>query len=341
MQKKSKRGDLTSAQIAGIILTIAGFIIALLFLLFILDIKSFSQDEICRLSVLTRATTPTAVERFSPLKCSTKKICFTNGKDCGQFIGEEDIEEIKLPADEEAAAKKIEEETANAMYDCWKMMGEGKLDVFGGRDSGVWNLIGLDKWQNAHTACLLCSRLAISDDVNENVLQKVDVNSYMENAQVPDSSGDTYLQKFTDNQIQSYPREFRQNFGQENEDKPEATNQISLLFMQISTKEGAVQSGVETGVKSAAFVFGTTSALGPFGKVLTLGKGGIIAGVAGLAGGGIAAFQTYRSRQVSAAYCGEFTSVDSGRNGCSVVTAFDYNKVQYINDYCSVIEGQP
>ncbi|MFH1803238.1 MAG: hypothetical protein ABH864_07385 [archaeon] len=332
-----KRGELTSAQISTLILTIIGFVIALIFLLVVLDTQNLSEREICRLSVLTRATAPDALERLAPLKCTTQKICLTKGADCQQFAGEKNVRKVTV-----ASSETIEKEAANAMYDCWKMMGEGKLDVFGGGvNTGIWSTIGASRLFQKKTVCTICSRLAIAEDVDQGIVKNVSISEYMETHQIPNSEL-TYLQAFTDQQIRSYPREFRENLTSEkdNYDEKQNTNEIAMIFMQIDTDETPLEAGTDTGIKSAAFLFTSTSAVSPIGLV-SLKARGVLSIAGGAAAGGIAAIQTWQSRETSAGYCGEFTSTENARRGCSVVTPFNYQNAEAINDYCSYIEGQP
>jgi len=329
-----KKGEMTSRQIGIIVLALAGFAIMLIFILVVLDLDNFSDDELCRLSILTRATSPEVTKRLAPLNCRTGKICFTYGEKCIEFAGRK-YDEEKLPSNPDQAARKIEEITAKEMFDCWSMMGEGKLDIFNGGPLDAIN------WDFKNTTCMICTRLATAPDVPEEVLRKVDLNKYLESQQVP-SSSKTYLQTFTDIQINAYPRDFKENLSKENNNSPaQPTNEIAVLFMQIKTEKGIAEAGLETGVTAATFIFGGTSFLGPLGNVATFKAKTIMAGVVGAVSGGIAALQTYRSRTVSAAYCGELTSPDKAQTGCSVITTFNYKNAEALNKYCGAMENIP
>jgi hypothetical protein len=331
-----KRAEMTSMQIGTLILAIAGFIIALIFLLVVLDINTLSQEEVCRLSVLTRATAPESLQRLAPIKCTTQKICLSESDDCLQFIGEKNIKPVTVQSEET-----IEAEIANAMYDCWSIMGEGKLDVFGGgTDTGILNSLSINNLFAKKTTCIICSRLALSDELQKEneLLKNVDVSNYLETHQVPNSEK-TYLQTFTDGQSKSYSREFREDLTNENENVP-PTNEIAIIFMQINSEESPWEAGTDTAGRTGAFIFASTTGVGPLG-VFSLPEGTAFSVITAVTTGSIAAIQTYRSREVSAGYCGEFTSVSESRKGCSVVVPFDYNKISEINQYCSIIEGNP
>lgn len=337
-----KRGELTSSQIATLVLTIAGFVIALIFLLVFLDTGSLQENELCRLSVLTRATAPEALQRLAPLKCTTQKICLSKSgtDDCtsDQFIGEDKSKINKEPA---ATKEEIEKNIAEAMYNCWSVMGEGKLDLFGGSaDVGIWSTLGIDDAFEKGTTCVICSRIAVSKDIDETTLASIDMNSYLETHQVPNSpDGKTYLQTFTDEQIRSYSHDFREALNKES--PAQSTNEIAVLFMQINTEKEWYEALFNTGVKSGAFVLTSTSALSPLGNLFTFSQSATLGALTGVTTGGIAAFQTYRSKNIAASYCGKLTSVTDGRKGCSVITTFNYKNVRAINDYCKILEGQP
>lgn len=338
----NKRGEsLAPSTIATLTLTIAAFIIAALFLLLFLDLDNLSQREVCHLSVLTRATSPDALERLAPLKCETQKICLSMGGNCEKQFGEgENIAKIMVNSREE-----IEREIAYEMYDCWSMMGQGKLDIFGGKKSGFATSLDPSRvFGEAKTTCLMCSRIALSKEIleNEELMESIDVNTYMETHQVPGSEL-TYLQTFTDEQVRSYPREMRESLR--NDTNVTETDQIAIIFMQILTEATPYEAGTRTATEAGGFVLAAGYGTGALGKLLTMNwltsalvVGGAAAGVAGV--GGLAAFQTYRSQQVAAGYCGELTSVDEDANkGCSVVTPFDYNQKLALKDFCAKFEG--
>jgi len=334
----NKKGEMTSSQIAMLIIAIAGFIIVLFALLVILDLRSLSEQELCRISILTRATSPESLQRLAPLKCTTQKICLSpsGGEDCtkNQFVGEkkDSIQKIKVTNE-----KDLEKAVADSMLDCWKMTGEGKLDVFGGgKDLGIWNWLGAKNLFEKPSVCLICSRLAVSK-IPENILNKTDVTSYMETTLAP-KSDQTYIQLLTDRQLRYFPRDFRNNLSEE-KGKAGSTDEVAIIFMQISTPE-VWDATKETGGRMATAVFVGTVGINPIGMFKV---GNLLSLLTGVTTGTIAALQTWRSREIAAAYCGELTSIDkkSARNGCSVVMPVDYKDIQFINKYCSIIEGNP
>jgi hypothetical protein len=240
-----RRGALAPDQIALLILAIAGFALVALFLFGVFDNEDLSERELCKLSVLSRATVPGVVEDAVPLNCYTEKICITAKKGffkktgeffsrpqaatgiseksaCKQFAGEENIRDIEVvvdnnPINQKKSAKIIQGEVANAMYDCWTMTGQGKLDIWTtseGKDFGEkiveTGLEGLNLIETTvEPRCIVCSRVAFSDyfyqedkKVQGAILKQVDYNLYLSREKVPGSSL-TYIQTFTDESVGS------------------------------------------------------------------------------------------------------------------------------------------
>src|SRR3989338_8876022 len=93
----NRKGEITVEQVIGLIMAIIGFVVVLI-LLFSLELETASADDVCRASVLSRASVPTAAQNYVPLTCSTKKICLTKdgGGECEQFLGEKGVQIVKL-----------------------------------------------------------------------------------------------------------------------------------------------------------------------------------------------------------------------------------------------------
>ncbi len=357
---------MTEREIIITALAIAGFAIVLIFL-FMLNLGAETPEEICKLSVVSRATAPTAAQAAIPLKCKAEKICLTETSSSGcedNFAGEEGVVYVKLSGNDALKALQIERESANAMYDCWNMMGQGKLDLFGSAPGAV----GLIP---AETTCVICSRVAVDKSVSLNVLKLVDINRFLRDEQVPGSSL-TYLQTFTDRGVASYAKvdsDYKDASGQLS---AEAYNEeIGTEFgkMDVGDLTTAATEAIATeknGSREMAFVFmqikaqGTTEALSnlglagatvaggafmsPAGKILSKALftpwGAVIAlGTAG----GVAAYGAYTAEQgqlTAAAYCGEFSSTAPGEKaGCSMVQGINYNSKE-INALCKSLQGE-
>jgi len=364
----SKKGALVAYILIPMILALAGFII-LLYFLGMLDFSSYAGDEVCKLSVLTRATTPATAQNFVPLKCSTKKICLTKAffGECKEFAGEKNVERVRLPDDFDAAARKIEEANANAKYDCWRMMGEGKLDLFG----NFWEVLGLDS-EMGQSTCIICSRIAIDKDSFsekelDDILGQVDINNYMETRQVPGSEL-TYVQAFSNSGTSNLVA------VQENADntKEEIKSVLSGIF---ESKENTLNADdkayiknnyekLENGNLQRTYVFSQVkkqdvgkalSNLGNIGVSIALGAGMtpviskaafhpyvLIPGLVVAAGtAGYAAYNSYIGNEAAGEYCGKFqSSVVNNQEGCSLVQGVPYD-VKYINSICKSMQGNP
>ncbi|MDP1695448.1 MAG: hypothetical protein Q8L29_00870 [archaeon] len=354
-----KKGEITSTQIVMIVLAIAGFAIVL-YLFFFLDFGEMGKRETCHLSVLTRGTVAGAVggsQSLVPLECITDKICITDslfGKCSNQFAGEKDITVVRLSGGVEEKRIKIEEISANAMYDCWNMMGQGKIDIFG----NFYTENGLESNQ---ATCVVCSRIALDESVIVDILNKVSVNEYMRTHNIPGKEI-TYLQAFTDKGINSYAQVSATPGGIENfqkklegEDKiavegakseavvkDKVNRELAFVFMQVRTDEKKSTEGILkniglTGATAAGATF-MMPVIGNMGSALYALAGGIVLGTAKEIYG---AFNAYESQITAAGYCGAFQSAKEGHwEGCSVVNSVNYD-FKAINSICKVIQGNP
>ncbi|MCA9485977.1 MAG: hypothetical protein KC506_03985 [Nanoarchaeota archaeon] len=336
-----KKGEATSGQIVTFALVIFGFIVILIAYFTVIDVKGTSQDEVCRLSVLTRATSPEATQRLLPLKCTTEKICLTrNGEECPAFIGEES-ESPSLSGTEEQAAEKVEEIVANEIYDCWNMMGQGKLGLFGGGKTETEALVEWTGLGRTKTSCVICSRIAIAPDLvkDKDFIKKVDVNEFMEYKKAPGQENKNYLQAMSGDNVRSYTGDFTNKFA--NETIENSTDEIGVIFMQILTEEGVFESFTDIGLTTGGFILGGSVGLGAGGLVLNP-IGALTALASSTTTATIAAFQTYQDRQVSFGHCGDLASTeDEALKGCSIITTFDYHKIEELNNFCGRVEGTP
>jgi hypothetical protein len=338
-----KRGELTSSQIAMLVLSIAAFVIILIFLLLFLDIENQTDEEICRLSVLTRATSPDAVQSSLPLKCQTKKICISlTGQKCPQFLAEKS-ENIQINKNPDIGSEEIENIVAKEMLSCWNIMGEGKLDLFGEEIS----LANFFKTNKKATSCVICSRIAIAPELEakKDILNKIDVNDYLETKQAPGSSF-TYLQELTDRQVSAFPGKVKQEF-QTNKEERTGTNQVAILFSQIRTETDPEKAAVDGVIVLGSGIIAGTWATGTSGGVIGLAASNPVASAILTTVGlgttaGLRAYGAYRDQAISATYCGKFTgSKEEQKHGCSLINQVDYNNIPAINEHCQVIEGNP
>jgi hypothetical protein len=343
----NKRGDLlTPAQLIIIVLSIIGLVIGLA-ALYMLDLRGEADDKACRLSVLSRAgvssVLPSATQGFVPLKCTTDKICITTDKNipCSQFAGEKDAIPVVIPRNNAAEAAKIIEKTnVESMYDCWNLMGQGKLDIFPGTEDTLFATLTADGlWSVKQPTCFICSRIALSSSFNDSseyyleVQDKVDIASFMEKNR-PEGSQNTYLELFTSDAVKSY-------YGNYVKQKDIIPSQSAIVFAQIVTKGSSLQTGVKTflGTGASLSIGAGWVGLGKF--VFSKAGAGVIA-IVSTVSGTIAGLSLAESQSYSVGLCGDLSSnKESARQGCSVLGRYDYNDISKINSACSYIEGNP
>lgn len=375
------RGQLSSATIVGLVLGIAGFLMVGLLLLGVFDTEELTQRELCKLSILSRATAPNVATDAIPLNCYTEKICITvkkslfdfrnpsailGGKDesdCRQFAGEDNVRTVEVvmnndPQDQAETLATIEREQANAMYDCWVMTGEGKLDVFRGTTSGgvarvstiLTDLAGADGLsgviRDIKPQCLVCSRVAISDAVYEAdgkymFLRRLNLNEYLRTQLVPGSSL-TYLQTFTDPSVRSYAGIERINTLDNKYAAPSLPDdQTAIIFMQIKTDQTPDEVGAE-----AALLTGT--AIGGGGLLTGIGRRAItklplvslVTSLVATGGAYLAARSVQEDNQaISFAACNAYTSRPDAKLGCSLIKPVLWDATA-VNSLCAGgIEG--
>lgn len=375
----NKKGELTSQQVILLVLVIASFLIALFFFYSIVS-DNYSEDELCKLSVLGRASTSSSIKGNIPLKCTTEKICLTSasGGECEQFAGEEKVMRVDLPNnDPQAVADIIEKVYAESLYSCWKMMGEGRLDLFGSSElytsflpTSVSDTLNFFKGEKVHPTCVICNRIAIDEDfIYEDKKNKekgglkgyfiqssskVDIKDYIEKNSPGGSL--SYLQLFTDKQVPKYPSELIDKFGKREvmgEVMGGVIDEVGIVFIQIinrgdPSKERPWSDRLSEVGGNAALVGGLivvgAFVVNPVGAVISLF--GILktAVVVGGSSAILSAFQDSGQQAISAGYCGKLNSpkqVGEGIYGCSFVRPFDYDNISEINQVCKNLEGNP
>jgi len=354
-----KKGQIEVYQVVMLILFVVGLAILLFFWYSFKNTTNLSDDT-CHLSALTRGTTPSAGQSYIPLKCTTKKICITSdsSKKCtDSFAGESDISVVALPSDNLRAANLIEKTSVESMYNCWSMLGQGKLDLVG----NFPEQFGLTSSSLAKPYCIICSRVAIDKSVDGNIMKNVNLYSYMK-YNGPTGQQLTYLQLFTDPQFKSYPvvnPSSYQDIGNKDSSGKEVSinssqNQIAFVFMQIKAKD--ISKVIANLGEAGAITLGGSFLTGPTRSAAgaLIFSGGVAGFIykAAIATGiiGQAAINTYSGQITAAGYCGAFTgesqnaNLASGAagtsNGCSLIQSIPYS-ANSVNQLCSVIDGNP
>jgi hypothetical protein len=171
-----KRGELTSKQLITIIILILSFAIIIMFFI-LLNPGDTTDSEICRNSVVLRGSLPLGADTIK-LKCKTKDICLNMGGDCD--IVRDDLVSIKVNSKEE-----VIEELALLLWDCWYVMGEGKVNYM---SAGLGN---------GETYCSLCSRVNFDDKIkalyeDEGGIPYSRIYAYQQSTKIPERD-ETFL----------------------------------------------------------------------------------------------------------------------------------------------------
>ena len=345
-----KRGELTSEQLIAIILVILGFVIVVSFFTQF-GAKDYSEDEICKFSVLSRATASEVVDgagNYIPLQCTTNKICLVAGGDgeCPQFAGEKDVSYVRVPSysvdkpeEVSLAALEISRVLAESTYNCWNLMGQGKLDLFNSVPDGIFPDF------RKQSTCVICSRVAVGSDINNEVLARVDVSNYLKSTTIPGGSR-TYLQVMTDDQFNSYvpldeSKVEKSDFDLQQVRNNNSAREKAIVFMQFKSQDPV--EVIKTQLQIGAGVGGTAFAFTPGGVLSFASKASnlVYTAAAVVTVAGLGAASAYAQQQTAVGYCGQLTTNDKdSRDGCSIVQTLNYN-VQDIKNLCGSLQGSP
>ena len=181
--KNTKLGEITTSQIVMIILLVVGFAIIIFFIIQ-LAWSGQVNEQVCHESVVLRGTLPSVTQGYIPLKCMTDKVCITSSTfgSCSAFEGVKGVTKVRISSDNEKARKDIERTITQEIYNCWTMMGEGKLSLF---SQALAQTYGIG---TVYPTCMLCSRIAFDAASLEKTgvdLSKIDVLEYMMSHKVP------------------------------------------------------------------------------------------------------------------------------------------------------------
>ncbi|MEK6894616.1 MAG: hypothetical protein AABX10_04085 [Nanoarchaeota archaeon] len=367
-----RKGELTSTQVITIILAIIGFVLVGLGLYTIFEDDSLTNRDLCRLSILSRATVPSAGQQFVPLNCQTEKVCITvddgailgfGGKDtsCKQFAGEKNIRTVEVKVSQNAlvndkAVDTIQREVANAMYDCWIMTGQGKLDIFPPGDGTSTPATEFLKQLTAGVdlnvvpvkpSCVVCSRVAFSDALYESdkefkFLKYIDFNRFLESQQPVPGTEKSYTSIFTGEEGTGYGSIAE---SESTGTKPigysvTSSNQIAVVFAQIKVS-GETESSAFWNAMITGGIAGGIAAISSPGSVLPLPVGILkVLGVGAVATtlAYSAEANTNANHALSATTCKQFESTMAGQKGCSLVRLMSWD-AKNVNSLCYNIEG--
>lgn len=249
------------------------------------------DKETCRQSVIQRSNWLLGLLPQKPsLKCKTNP--------------------VPVQTTNEEAIKRI---IADEMFDCWDMLGEGKIDFL----SDLSSEFSLEKWgfKKAKSSCLICSVIYFDERLKNNP-KNLDLLYFLETTKMP-RRNITYLEYFTDERGIFLPTGL--------EVPPVKTDQdyavIFFNYESIALGEPLVK---DLGVLAGGFVVipgARGGAAKLFGAIITANpyvKAGVAAAILAFLG-----YQTYTAdldQRIAAGYC------DGERKGCSQIMLVSYNK---------------
>lgn len=304
ISKKDKRG-IEAEVLIGIIVIIISFVIIVLFFTFFQH-KEFLDKEACRDSVVLRSLPIIGQgQSFAPLNCKTQQIV---------------IENKKYKTDEEIKAR-----IANEMYDCWWMMGEGKLTPFKSLKDEV---VSGEGWgfKRISSACAICSVVSF-DETLKSKNSQLDIEDYLFNTNVPTKTI-TYMQYFTQDQ------DINTKVGAE----PITTNtDYAVIYFDIESHELWEPIVKDVGLIAGGLV-SVPGSLKAAGSILRLtSKVPYLNLIVGVLAAGTAVYQTVqvgRGQALAAGYC------DGAKEGCQQVMIVPYD-AKVISESCGKLETIP
>lgn len=166
-----KRGVTVQSTLIGIIIVILSAAIIFLFLR-ALPYRETVDKEACHNSVILRSSAilrgESIIPATMPLNCKTQEIVISSGNE--EFI---------------------KREIANAMYDCWWMLGEGKLDFFPESGWKDWGVPGLG---TSKANCMICATIKFEGAAKG---KQIELLNYLEETKIP-TKNITYLEYFSE-----------------------------------------------------------------------------------------------------------------------------------------------
>lgn len=192
---KDRRG-LTKKTLIGLIILIIGFLVVYFFYTRIFAERGRIDKEICHQSVIERATFNVggleAGRQLIPLKCKTEKICLYKKEKSCQDLGRKDVRYVKIGKREEGL-EKIKREIANSIYDCWSMLGQGKINF------------GDPKGYFTNNYCTICSSIGFDSGIREEYRKIEGIGEFLEREKIHGKDM-TYVQYLTGGRSDSLER---------------------------------------------------------------------------------------------------------------------------------------
>lgn len=222
--------------------------------------------ETCHSSVLIRGLDVKNIpigKTLSDLKCQTEYKCLTMGGECPKGY-----EKVSVKNEDD-----IKRELANSMYDCWWMLGEGKIDVFGASVTPGWE-----------QTCSICSITAFDSEIQTKYPTITGFGDWMINNDIPGKKI-TYWQYLTNS-----PAVYNSSITKD--DRYETTKRYATTF---SFNKASIFSELATATLSCGIGAKLGAPIGgAIGSVVPLagtGMGLIIGGVGGCVTGFYGGFE--------------------------------------------------
>ena len=270
---KDKRGELTSKQLVTIIILIVSFAIIILFFV-MLGLRKTIDTETCRNSVILRGSIPLGKDTVQ-LKCKTTDICLSMGGDCD--VIRKGLVTIKVDNENE-----LIKEMVTLLWDCWWMMGEGKVD---------YASAGLG-FQEPY--CTICNKVYFDDKIKAEYTEGIPyskIYDYMQSTKVPERD-ETFL--FSIYRVNSLDRIRGEILANHKYDiyKQKLNPSKEHVTITATVKEGWAKSLISAGV--GIVVGGGALILAPvsLGTSVVVG-GALIGGAIGMGIGSIGGDATY------------------------------------------------
>lgn len=333
----SKKGEITTSELIGIIILLASVAI-IIFIYFQINWTGKIDDAVCHESVILRGTLPQTLgaKNIVPLKCQSEKICIRGDKflfgkgDCNEEYGKakgvtkEDVKDVN----------DINRVVAQEMLSCWQMMGEGKLSIF---PQSFWERHNIAFLGKAESSCVICTRIALDENSIDSVginLNNIDVENYMMTHKAPNQEVSYFDYLAGENGQTKVERAAEDSLGSQYTGQ-NIQEEVAIIFMQVGAKDikeilgnGATDLGISAA--GGAFLVGSKNIV----KIAT--KKVFWWFVIGYEA--LTQTQGWANRNIVAGYCGDISYGEKSRSSCSVVRVVPYD-LQGISQYCDNIEG--
>jgi len=283
--KKSKRGGVIRDWLVLIIILIISAAILIYFVTKIMQ-TGMDKREVCRQSVVLRSKSVMELEpgRVLPLNCETQV--------------------YKIKTEDEDKVKRV---IADAMYDCWYMMGEGKLDFLSDTDG--------------KKACVICGIIKFDESMKGKKI--TGFTEYLINTKIP-FKNITYIEYFLGGETEKIRENI--NIIEEGEEAIYTSKDYAIIFSVVEAPEREdfisailVGGGIVGGAAKIGFLKSLLKSLGPKLFVATI--------VIGLVDQTIGLVQTYVK-------CG----IGKGRCVSMLLIPYDAHS---INENCKTILSIP